>query len=84
MLLVEISLMLSKVPQYIRGLRGRCRMEVGSTATYEIRVWCCEFESRAGRGVQHYVITFFSDLRQVGGFLRALWFPPPIKLTATI
>ena len=33
---------------------------------------------------QHYVIKFVSDLRQVGGFLRVLWFPPPIKLTATI
>jgi hypothetical protein len=27
---------------------------------------------------------FVSDLRQVGGFLRVLQFPPPIKLTATI
>jgi hypothetical protein len=27
---------------------------------------------------------FVSDLRQVGGFLQALRFPPPIKLTATI
>jgi hypothetical protein len=35
-------------------------------------------------GVQHYVIKFVSDLRQVGGFLRVLRFPPPIKLTATI
>ena len=26
----------------------------------------------------------FSDLRQVGGFLRILLFPPPIKLIATI
>ena len=31
---------------------------------------CCEFESRSGRGVQHYVIKFVSDLRQVGGFLQ--------------
>ena len=31
--------------------------------------------------IQHYVIKFVSDLRQVGCFLR---FPPPIKLTATI
>ena len=31
--------------------------------------------------MQHYVIKFVSDLRQVGGFLR---FPPPIKVTATI
>ena len=34
--------------------------------------------------MQHYVIQFDSDLRQVGGYLRVLWFPPPIKLTATI
>ena len=34
--------------------------------------------------VQHYVIKFVNDLRQVGGFLRVLWFPPPIELTATI
>jgi hypothetical protein len=31
--------------------------------------------------IQHYVIKFVSDLRQVSGFLQALWFPPPIKLT---
>jgi hypothetical protein len=30
--------------------------------------------------IQHYVIKFVS----VGGFLRVLWFPPPIKLIATI
>jgi hypothetical protein len=34
--------------------------------------------------IQHYVIKLVSDLRQVGGFLRVLRFPPPIKLTATI
>jgi hypothetical protein len=33
------------------------------------------------RGVQHYVIKFVSDLRQVSGFLQ---FPPPIKLATTI
>jgi hypothetical protein len=33
---------------------------------------------------QQYVIKFVSDLRQVGGFLLVLRFPPPIKLTATI
>ena len=31
--------------------------------------------------IQHYMIKFVSDLRQVGGFLQ---FPSPIKLTATI
>jgi hypothetical protein len=34
--------------------------------------------------IQHYVIKFVSDLRQLGGFLRVLQFPPPIKLTAMI
>jgi len=34
--------------------------------------------------IQHYVIKFVSGLRQVGGFLGVLRFPPPIKLTATI
>ena len=34
--------------------------------------------------IQHYMIKFVSDLGQVGGFLRVLRFPPPIKLTATI
>jgi len=29
------------------------------------------------------VIKFVSDLRQVGGFLRVLRFPPPIQLIAT-
>ena len=34
--------------------------------------------------IQHYVIKFVSDMRQVDGFLRVLWIPPPIKLTTTI
>jgi len=34
--------------------------------------------------IQHYVIKFVSDLRQVGGLLRILRFSLPIKLTATI
>ena len=43
-----------------------------------------KFESRSGRGVQHYVIKFVSELGQVGGFLQVLRFPPSIKLIATI
>ena len=34
--------------------------------------------------IQHYVVKFVSDLRQVGGFVLVLRCPPPIKLTATI
>jgi hypothetical protein len=67
-----------------RGCHGHDRMVVGSTTTYASSAhhhWCCEFESRSRRGIQHYVIRFVSDWRQVGGFLR---FPPSIKFTATI
>ena len=42
------------------------------------------FESRSGRGVQHYVIKFINYFRHVNGFDRVLRFPAPIKLTATI
>jgi hypothetical protein len=65
------------------GCHGRDRMVIGFTTTYAISVyyhWCCEFDSWLGWGVQHYVIKFVSDLRQVSGFL---WFPPSIKLTTT-
>ena len=71
----------------LRGRRDHDRMVVVFTTTYAISAyhhWCCEIESRSGRGVQYYAIKFVSDLRDVGGFLRVLRFPPPIKLTATI
>ena len=59
----------------MRGCRGRDHMVVGFTTTYAISAyhhWSCEFESRSGWGVQHYVIKFVSDLWQVGCFL---WSP---------
>jgi len=62
-------------------------MVVAFTTTYAIGAyhhWCYELESRSGRSVQHYVIKFVSDLRQVGSFFRILRFLPPVKLTATI
>jgi hypothetical protein len=35
--------------------------------------------------IQHYVIKIVSDLdRYVVNFIGVLWFPPPIKLIATI
>jgi hypothetical protein len=45
-----------------------------------------EFELRSWRGVLDTTLCdqVVSDLPQVSGFLRVLWFPPPIKLTATI
>jgi hypothetical protein len=64
-------------------------MVVRITTTYAISAYRhlrCELESQSGEvySIQHYVIKFAGDLRQVGGFHRVLWFPPPIKLTATI
>jgi hypothetical protein len=72
---------------HLQGRRGRDRMVIGFTTTYAISAYhhrCCEFESRSWRGVQHYVIKFVSDLRQVSGFIRVIRFPPPIQLTAMI
>jgi hypothetical protein len=74
----------NSIKQELGGRHGRDRMVVRTTTTYAINAyhnWCCEFESWSERGVQHYVINFVSDLRQLGGFLRVLRFPPPIKLT---
>jgi len=54
-------------------------MVVGFTTTYAISAyhhWCCEFECWSWWIVQHYVIKFVSDLRQVSGFLWVVQFPP--------
>jgi len=53
------SKILNSLPHNNRGRPVRDRMVVGFTTTYAISAyhhWCCEFESRSGRGVQHYVI----------------------------
>jgi hypothetical protein len=63
----------------MRGHLGCDRMVVGFTTTHAISVyhhWCCEFESRSGRGVKQYVIKFVSDLWQVCVCFRVLWFSP--------
>jgi hypothetical protein len=74
--------------QFIEGYhRGRDRMVVGFKTTCAFSAHhhkSCEFEPRSWRSVQHYMIKFVSDLRQVCGFLRVLRYPPPIKLTSTI
>ena len=44
----------------------------------------CEFESRSWRVVLDTTFVIKFILQQVGSFVRVLWFPPPIKLTATI
>jgi len=60
-------------------------MAVDFTTTYAISAChhrSSEFESRSDEVymIQHYVIKFVRDVRQVSGLLR---FPPTIKLTAT-
>ena len=60
--------------------RSRDRMVVGFTTTYATSAyhhWCCEFESRSGRGVQHYVIKF------VNWLATGRWFTsgPPVSST---
>jgi hypothetical protein len=65
----------------VRGRRDRDYVVVLFTITSAIGAyhnWCCVFDSRPRRGVQHYVIKFVSDLRQVDGFLRVFRFPPPV------
>ena len=68
---------------------GRDRMVVGFITIYATSDYHhkrCEFESYSDEvySIQHYVITFVSDLRQGGGFLRVLRFPLPIKLIVMI
>ena len=56
---------------------GRNRMVVGFMTNYEIGAyhhWSCEFEFRSDEvySIQHCVIKFVSDLRQVGIFFLVL------------
>ena len=73
-----------------RGRRGHGRMVVGFTTTYAISVYHHLHVVSSNPthdevcSIQYYLIKFVSDLRQVGGFLRVLRFPTPIKLTTTI
>jgi hypothetical protein len=71
-----------------RGRRCRDRMVAGFITTYAISAYHhqrCEFESSSGEvySIQHYVIKFVINLRQIGGFFRALRFPSAIKLIVT-
>ena len=64
------------------------RMIVGFTTTYAISAYHhsrCEFKSHSGEvhSIQHYMIKFVSELRQVGDFLLVVRFPPQRKLVAT-
>ena len=62
-----------------------CRdgMLVGLITTNAIRAYHM-VSSNPAQVIYNYVIKCVSDLRQVGGFLRVLRFPPQIKLTTMI
>jgi hypothetical protein len=67
--------------------RGGDRIVVGFTAT-EVPITTNIVSSSPAHvevfSIQHYLIKFVSNLRQIGGFPRVLRFPPPIKLTITV
>ena len=61
------------------GGRGRDCIVVRFTTTSAVSVYHhlrCKFESRSWRDVLDTTLCDISDLRQVGGFLRVLRFPP--------
>jgi hypothetical protein len=64
-----------------RSVRDRMVVRHVQSAPITTKVESCSWR---GVLVQHYVIKFVSDLRQVGGFLQVLRFPPSINPTATI
>jgi hypothetical protein len=69
------------------GFSGHCgcdHMAVGQLFMQSVPITTNVVSINPTQAIQHYVIKFVSDLRQVGGFLRILVFPPPIKPTATI
>ena len=68
----KIKLVTTEIYNLKRGRRGRDRMVDGFITTYAIRAYhhYCEFESRSVEmySIQHCVIKFVIDWRQVGGF----------------
>jgi len=63
------------------GRLGRDRMVVRFTTTYATSAyhhWCCEFKSRSGPGVQHCLMKFVNDFRQVGRWVSP---GPPVSST---
>ena len=69
-----------------RDRRYRDRQVVGFSSTYGITNKDSSSNPAHGEvySIQHYVIKFVSDLRQISDFHWVLRFPPPIKLTTTI
>ena len=76
----------SEFGNFVITLIRRDRMVMRFTANcaisaFRAKVMSSNFAHGDMYSIQHYMITFVSDLRQVCDFLR---FPPPIKLTTTI
>ena len=69
---------------HIGGRRGRDRMVDLQLPMQSVTITTNVVLSNPAQSTQHYVLKFVNDLRQVGWFLRALRFPPPIKLTTMI
>ena len=66
------------------GRHGRDRMVVVQSVPITSKVVSSVPAHGEVYTIQHNVIKFVSDLRQVSGFLRVLRFPSPINLTSTI
>jgi hypothetical protein len=66
-------------PVFSGGRSRSTRWEPPTMGKQLVNFITCGCESGARQCVQHYVIKFVSDLRQVGSFLRVLQFPPPNK-----
>jgi len=74
---------------YKERSRGRNCMAVGFTTTMQSKPVTTKVASSNPiqdklYSIQHYVIRFVNALWQVGGFLRTLRFPPPIKRTTAM
>ena len=77
------------ISKKVGSRRGRDRMVVGLQLLVQsvpITAKVVSWNPVHGEvySIQHCVIKFVSDLRQVSDFLRVLRCPPPIKLTAMI
>ena len=66
------------------GCRGHDRMIVGQLPMQSVPITTIIVSLNPTQGIQHYALKCVSDLRQVCGFLPALHFPPPIKLTTKL
>ena len=57
-------------------------LKKGLSWSWSYRSWIYNYLCSEVYSIQHFVIKFIGDLRQVSVFLRVIWFHPPIKLTA--